>query len=1201
MLCFFKQIMGVLMKFQFRLFFIIIFSITILGNAISYSQDIDTLAPHWGLISGPTAPDVRVLKIDRNNTIYIGTWGSGIFRSFNNGQTWTEINFGLTNLFINAIEFDSSGVIYAGTNGGGLFRSSNNGLSWAAVNNGLTNLYVKAIAFKGNTHIFVGTKGGGVFRSTNSGVNWIESNTGIWFWDITALFVTQDGDLIAGTNGGGIYRTSDNALTWRSSNGGINSKNITCFGISQLGELFCGTLGAGLNFSVNNGVSWSEYKRNNYFRNVTALTFPVTAEPVVGTDDRGIFRYDGRVMDDWVKTSVKYPGINALARNSEGVLFASIAFEGIFKSLDSGRTWTYVSHKTDSSMKPMLAYKNGLVLASNKNKGIYRSTDNGISWSQAILPGTTIYCFAFDSLGNAYASGVSSAGSILYVSTNQGLTWSALRTFTDTLVTALAVKPDGRIFAALRFPPADQMNPNSITNNLMTSNDLGASWQIRNVHTRAQTGFIDIGVNYNGHIWLISEDTVLRSTNDGVSWNSFLPMAQTPQCVAFNSNNHVFVGTLSSGLYKSTNNGTNWTNYNFGIQYAGVQFIKINRRDHIFIGMSYDEGLRYSTDNGVSWDTLISGAIRSSKIESMTLSGDGFLFVATNSLYRYIEPEDLLIPELNSPAYGSTGVSLIPTFIWNNTERADMYEFQISKEFSFSNNIETITHSPTQRKLNSPLDYNTTYYWRVRSRTNKSLGAWSQPWMFTTIIEAPKLVSPKNNTGGHPLTTMLVWNKVDGASSYTVQVSKDKNFSGTLLLNKDITDTIAEVKGLELYTTYFWRVQARANKNNSEWSETWKFFTRLKPPVNRSPANNSYGHPTVVNFEWNPSSGANGYEIQIAKDKDFEQMIFDGETQTISNHQSKLLEYFTEYYWRVRAKDDYGQSDWSEPWKFITVIEAPVLTYPYDNKSDMKTSVTFLWEPYSSATAYHFQLSEDRNFNSIVKEFSSLDTTTVSISDLDYYKTYFWRVRIKVNNYDGLWSNYRVFTTGLAKPELSYPLNNSDNIPLDVTLNWKRVSGAKSYKLMLAKDLDFQSIVKNLDSIGNTQLQLSNLEFRTKYYWKVKAFYDKGESEWSEVWQFETVEELSVEDSELNGIKVLTFPNPFNRILNIHFEVPSDGIVTIVLRNELGIAVEKIFEGYQIRESQALQWQPTNLNTGVYFIEIKTNKGIFTNKIIYIK
>jgi photosystem II stability/assembly factor-like uncharacterized protein len=610
------------MKFQLRLLFIIIFPIVFFGKTALFSQDIDTLAPHWGLISGPTAPDVRVLKIDRNNTLYIGTWGAGIFRSYNNGQTWTEINFGLTNLFINAIEFDSSGVIYAGTNGGGLFRSSNNGLSWAAVNNGLTNLYVKAIAFKGNTHIFVGTKGGGVFRSTNSGINWIESNTGIWFWDITALFVTQDGDLIAGTNGGGIYRTSDNALTWRTSNGGINSKNITCFGISQLGEVFCGTLGAGLNFSVNAGVSWSEYKKNNYFRNVTAFTFPVTAEPIVGTDDRGIFRYDGRVMDDWVKTSVKYPGINALARNSEGVLFASIAFEGIFKSIDSGRTWTYVSHKTDSSMKPMLAYKNGLVLASNKNKGIYRSTDNGNSWSQAILPGTTIYCFAFDSSGNAYASGVSTVGSILYVSANKGLTWSSLRAFTDTIVTALAVKPDGRIFAALRFAPADPMNPNSIRTNLITSTDLGATWQIRNVHTRAQSGFIDIGVNYNGHIWLISEDTVMRSTNDGVNWTTFLPAAQTPQCVAFNSNNHVFVGTMTSGLYKSTNNGTNWTNYNFGVQYSGVQFIKINRRDHIFLGMSYDEGLRYSTNNGNSWDTLISGAIRSSKIESMTLSGD---------------------------------------------------------------------------------------------------------------------------------------------------------------------------------------------------------------------------------------------------------------------------------------------------------------------------------------------------------------------------------------------------------------------------------------------------------------------------------------------------------------------------------------------------------------------------------------------------
>jgi hypothetical protein len=180
-------------------------------------------------------------------------------------------------------------------------------------------------------------------------------------------------------------------------------------------------------------------------------------------------------------------------------------------------------------------------------------------------------------------------------------------------------------------------------------------------------------------------------------------------------------------------------------------------------------------------------------------------------------------------------------------------------------------------------------------------------------------------------------------------------------------------------------------------------------------------------------------------------------------------------------------------------------------------------------------------------------------------------------------------------------LNNSDNIPLDVILNWKRVSGAKFYILYLAKDLNFQSIVKTADSIENTQLQLSNLDFKTKYFWKVKAFYDKGESEWSDVWQFETVEELSVDNSELSGIKIIAFPNPFNRILNIHYVLPSDGLVNIALRNELGINVEKIFDGYQVRGSQTIHWQPVNLNSGVYFIEIKTNKVTFTDKIIYIK
>ena len=59
--------------------------------------------------------------------------------------------------------FAAKGIyLFAGTEHGGIFRSTDNGTSWTAVNNGLTNTGVNGLAVSG-TNLFAGTEGDGVF------------------------------------------------------------------------------------------------------------------------------------------------------------------------------------------------------------------------------------------------------------------------------------------------------------------------------------------------------------------------------------------------------------------------------------------------------------------------------------------------------------------------------------------------------------------------------------------------------------------------------------------------------------------------------------------------------------------------------------------------------------------------------------------------------------------------------------------------------------------------------------------------------------------------------------------------------------------------------------------------------------------------------------------------------------------------------
>jgi hypothetical protein len=120
----------------------------------------------WQQTNGPYGGIIEALTINNDGHIFAGTYYGGVFRSTDNGNHWSPINTGLTNLFINALAINSAGHIFAGTFfGGGVFRSTDNGDTWRQINTGLTNRSVGSLVINLDGHIFAGTAGDGVFRS----------------------------------------------------------------------------------------------------------------------------------------------------------------------------------------------------------------------------------------------------------------------------------------------------------------------------------------------------------------------------------------------------------------------------------------------------------------------------------------------------------------------------------------------------------------------------------------------------------------------------------------------------------------------------------------------------------------------------------------------------------------------------------------------------------------------------------------------------------------------------------------------------------------------------------------------------------------------------------------------------------------------------------------------------------------------------
>ncbi|MGC1310450.1 MAG: putative baseplate assembly protein [Phormidesmis sp.] len=78
-------------------------------------------------------------------TLYAGTAGSGVFRSRDGGDRWTQIITNLEDLEIRTLMLEGAEVLWAGTAQKGVFRSINEGDLWAPVNTYLTNLDVRAL------------------------------------------------------------------------------------------------------------------------------------------------------------------------------------------------------------------------------------------------------------------------------------------------------------------------------------------------------------------------------------------------------------------------------------------------------------------------------------------------------------------------------------------------------------------------------------------------------------------------------------------------------------------------------------------------------------------------------------------------------------------------------------------------------------------------------------------------------------------------------------------------------------------------------------------------------------------------------------------------------------------------------------------------------------------------------------------------
>ena len=232
--------------------------LSLLGQSISTDQlDQLTFRNIGPSVAGGRIHDIEVLPNDPA-TVFIASASGGIWKSTNKGTTWKPVfdDQAVSTFGDMAISLSNPDVIYAGSGeqqnrqstswGNGVYKSENQGETWRSIGLEKTYHIARVIIHPENPNIvFVAALGNlwnsskerGVYQTTNGGKNWkkvlyIDDMTGVVdmamdknnpniLYAATYQRMRKAWGFNGGGPGSGIYKTTDGGKTWNELTGGL--------------------------------------------------------------------------------------------------------------------------------------------------------------------------------------------------------------------------------------------------------------------------------------------------------------------------------------------------------------------------------------------------------------------------------------------------------------------------------------------------------------------------------------------------------------------------------------------------------------------------------------------------------------------------------------------------------------------------------------------------------------------------------------------------------------------------------------------------------------------------------------------------------------------------------------------------------------------------------------------------------------------
>lgn len=451
----------------------------------------------WDIIwSGNNLARYLIVDPTNSNTLYLSTGifdreafnsdcengvpgGEGILKSTDGGNSWSQVNKGLTDLYVGALRMHPTApqTLFAATgnnacSGGyddnlvsNLFKTVDGGLSWVKVLE--ENDLMTTINFSpSNPNIIYAGSSTSFYKSEDEGNTWIKLNNENWTWGPEGVVAGVPIDVVidpidsntlyANNYGGGVFRSKNGAETWDIWSNGYSGAELCHLHIPIDSVYSLYVIGrSGPFFSNNAGSSWTGISNGdaNYAEWYSISSHPYNSQIVLVSDEhQGVILQSvdgGTTFDERIRhpeTDASDPnnrqGFKSIvfSKSNPNIVYAGISKESgsfettfpvgtvIYKSIDIGETFSSVPSILDGHNINELAVeeKNEEIIYAATTNGVYKSIDGASSWQHCSRLGNRhIESLALDPDQSGYiVAGEGYLGSGIWISQDNGMTWS---------------------------------------------------------------------------------------------------------------------------------------------------------------------------------------------------------------------------------------------------------------------------------------------------------------------------------------------------------------------------------------------------------------------------------------------------------------------------------------------------------------------------------------------------------------------------------------------------------------------------------------------------------------------------------------------------------------------------------------------------------------------------------------------------------